>query len=92
MVIYGATLLMFMLGALSGLRVVQLNSPGARDWFVVGLAIALGYLVSLSAGKLTFLSAEVIMILQFPVSTGAMLAIVFEWAIPGRVRDVHASA
>ena len=85
-VVYGATLLMFALVAVSGYRVVEMSSPGRRDYLVVALAIIVGYLVSGFIGQVPGLSSEMVMILQFPVSTGAMLAIVFEFVIPGRRR------
>ena len=85
-VVYGATLLMFALVGVSGYRVVEMSSPGRRDYLVVTLAIVAGYLVSGFVDRIPGLSGELVMILQFPVSTGAMLAIVFEFAIPGRRR------
>ena len=81
-VIFGATLLMFMLVAISGYRVIEAAGPNARDWTVVGLAIVLGYLISFFIDRVPGLSAEVIMVLQFPVSTGAMMAIILEVAFP----------
>lgn len=82
-VIYGATLLMFVLVGLSGFRVVEMSDPKPRDWVVVGLAIVLGYLLSLFVGDFP-LPEEVIMVLQFPVSTGALLAIILEVIVPGK--------
>lgn len=90
-VIFGATLLMFMLVAFSGYKVVEMSRPRRRDWILVGAAIVLGYLVSMNIDRVPGLSAEVLMVLQFPVSTGAMIAVILELAIPGRVRDVHTS-
>ncbi|MDA0979336.1 MAG: xanthine/uracil permease, partial [Proteobacteria bacterium] len=86
-VVFGATLLMFMLVAFSGFRVVELSHPGARDWAVVVGALVLGYVVSIYIDRAAFLSSEVIMVLQFPVSTGAMLAIILEFLVPGRPKS-----
>lgn len=90
-VIFGATLLMFMLVALSGFRVVELSNPRPRDWTVVALAIVSGYGLSAYADRITFFTEEVTMVLQFPVSTGAMLAILIEFLIPGRTGDADTS-
>lgn len=90
-VIYGATLLMFVLVGISGFRVIQDSHPNRRDYLVVVFAILLGYLVSSFIDQVPGLPAEVVTILQFPVSTGAMLAIVLELIIPGRARDDRAS-
>ena len=84
-------LLMFGLVAVSGYRVVQLSGPQTRDWIVVTLAIVLGYLVALNAEYATFLSDEVIMVLQFPVSTGGLLAILIDLVIPKQAGDAGAS-
>lgn len=90
-VVYGATLLMFGLVAVSGYRVVQLSGPQTRDWIVVTLAIVLGYLVALNAEYATLLSDEVIMVLQFPVSTGGLLAILIDLVIPKQAGDAGTS-
>ncbi len=90
-VIFGATLLMFILVGLSGVRVVELAEPRARDWGVVLASIALGYLVSMFIADVPGLSPEIAMVLQFPVSTGAMIAVLLEAITPGRARDTDAS-
>ena len=81
-VIFGATLLMFMLVALSGFRVVEMAQPKARDWTVVGLAIVLGYVISMSIDRVPNLSPEIVILFQFPVSTGALVALILEFVIP----------
>ncbi len=91
-VVYGATLLMFLLVVVSGIRVVQDNQPGQRDYLVVGLAIVMGYGVASYIELLPGLHAELLTIFQFPVSTGAVLAILLEFIVPGRARDAGASA
>ncbi|MBO6555766.1 MAG: hypothetical protein JJ921_04685 [Pseudomonadales bacterium] len=83
-VIFGATLLMFILVGLSGFRVVEMSGPSVRDWVVVTFAILFGYLCANFVDRVPGLSDEVVMVLQFPVSTGAMLAIILEFVIPGR--------
>lgn len=81
-VIFGATLLMFMLVALSGYRVIEVTNPTPRDWSVVAGAIVLGYVIAIFVDQVPGLSPEVLMVLQFPVSTGAMAAILLELLIP----------
>lgn len=83
-VLFGATLLMFAMVGYSGLRVVQLGQPGKRDWLLVGLAVAGGYLVPQLVPLIPGLPEPVSMMLQFPVSTGALLAFIGECIIPGR--------
>jgi len=86
-VIFGATLLMFMLVALSGFRVVEMAQPKARDWTVVGLAIVLGYVISMSIDRVPNLSPEIVILFQFPVSTGALVALILELVIPSGDAD-----
>ena len=86
-VIFGATLLMFMLVALSGFRVVEMAQPKARDWTVVGLAIVLGYVISMFIDRVPNLSPEIVILFQFPVSTGALVALILEFVIPSGDAD-----
>ena len=86
-VIFGATLLMFMLVALSGFRVVEMARPRARDWTVVVLAIVLGYVISMFIDRVPSLSPEIVILFQFPVSTGALVALVLEFVIPSGDAD-----
>ena len=86
-VIFGATLLMFMLVVVSGFRVVEMAQPKARDWTVVGLAIVLGYVISMSIDRVPNLSPEIVILFQFPVSTGALVALILEFVIPSGDAD-----
>ena len=86
-VIFGATLLMFMLVALSGFRVVEMAQPKIRDWTVVVLAIVLGYVISMFIDRVPNLSPEIVILFQFPVSTGALVALVLEFVIPSGDAD-----
>ncbi len=81
-VIFGATLLMFILVAVSGFRVVQMSLPSARDWIIVVLAIVLGYSTSTFIDRVPGVSPEVLMVLQFPVSSGAVIALLLELMVP----------
>ncbi len=89
-VIFGATLLMFMLVAFSGFRVVEMAHPKARDWSVVALAIVLGYVISMSIDLVPNVSPEIVILLQFPVSTGALVALILEFVIPSGDADASA--
>ncbi len=86
-VIFGATLLMFMLVVVSGFRVVEMAQPKARDWTVVVLAIVLGYVISMSIDRVPNLSPEIVILFQFPISTGALVALVLEFVIPSGDAD-----
>ncbi|MBT6587097.1 MAG: purine/pyrimidine permease [Gammaproteobacteria bacterium] len=86
-VIFGATLLMFMLVALSGYRVVEMAQPKSRDWTVVLLAIILGYVISVFIDRVPNLSPEIVILFQFPVSTGALVALLLEFVIPSGDAD-----
>ena len=91
-VVFGATLLMFLLVAVSGFRVVQDSDPRLRDYLLVALAILMGYGVATYIDLLPGLPSELVTVFQFPVSTGAVLAILLEFIVPGRVRGARASA
>ena len=86
-VIFGATLLMFMLVALSGYRVVEMAQPKNRDWTLVVLAIVLGYVISMFIDRVPNLSPEIVILFQFPVSTGALVALLLEFVIPSGDAD-----
>jgi len=86
-VIFGATLLMFMLVALSGFRVVEMAQPKFRDWTIVALAIVLGYVISMFIDRVPNLSPEIVILFQFPVSTGALVALLLEFVIPSDGAD-----
>ena len=90
-VVFGVTLLMFILVGISGLRVVHDNHPRQRDYVVVVLAILMGYGVASFIDLVPGLPAELVTIFQFPVSTGAMLAILLEFIVPGRASDARTS-
>ena len=58
---------------------------------VVVLAILMGYGVASFIDLVPGLPAELVTIFQFPVSTGAMLAILLEFIVPGRASDARTS-
>ncbi len=81
-VIYGATLLMFALIALTGVNILRHGALGRRGWWVACGGVAGGLVLSQVAGALMLLPEEVRLILGFPVSTGALCAIGLEWLLP----------
>ena len=91
-VVFGATLLMFFLVVVSGIRVVHDSDPSRRDYLVVVLAVLMGYGVSSYIDLISFLPDALVTIFEFPVSTGAMLAVLLEFMVPGRVRGARTSA
>lgn len=81
-VLYGATLLMFFMVAVSGFHIVLAGRPRQRDWWVVGGGVIGGLLLSWLAPQLTLLPQGIINIIGFPVSSGAFLAMLLELSVP----------
>lgn len=77
-VLHGATLLMFSMVAYAGYRIVLTGSPKTQDWAVVGVSIMGGWMISLVASSLSFLPPAVVTVIEFPVSTGALIAFCLE--------------
>ena len=86
-VLYGATLLMFIMVGISGYQIVRTNNPGRRDWFVVCAAIASGLALSATGDTFSALPPSVINVIQFPVSSGAFVAMLLEVVVPRGNRD-----
>lgn len=81
-VLYGATLLMFVMVGISGYQIVKTNSPRRRDWAVVCASIACGLLLSISGDTFAALPQGLVNVIQFPVSSGAFAAMFLEALIP----------
>jgi NCS2 family nucleobase:cation symporter-2/xanthine permease XanP len=77
-ILHGATLLMFSLVGLAGFRIVRTGSPERADWVVVGIAVVGGWLGSLAVGHMSFLPPAFVTVVEFPVTTGAFIALVIE--------------
>ncbi|MBB3062893.1 solute carrier family 23 protein [Microbulbifer rhizosphaerae] len=77
-VVYGATLLMFFMVLLSGIGIVNAGDAAVKSWPVVIAAIAVGVAVSLAAKHLTIFPRQLAALLQFPISTGAVAAVLIE--------------
>ncbi len=77
-VLYGATLLLFGMVGYAGIRIVRAGSAQRGDWLLVGCSVAVGWLLSIYVGAFQFLPQEVITVLEFPVTTGAFIALLVE--------------
>ena len=84
-VLYGATLLMFIMVGVSGYYVIVSKHVTTRDWILVLTAIVGGLSLSFVGPELTFLPQDVINIISFPVSSGAFIAMILELIIPKHV-------
>lgn len=81
-VVYGSTLLMFGLVALSGFKIISRDGLHKRSIIIACLAITAGLLASGFIEHVPFLSAEIKLLLSFPISTGAFAAILLEFIVP----------
>ncbi|WP_226662579.1 uracil-xanthine permease family protein [Microbulbifer aggregans] len=78
--VYGATLLMFFLVLLAGIDIVNAGDNAVKSWPLVITAVIAGVGVSLLARYLPFLPDRLAALLQFPISTGAVIALLIEMA------------
>jgi xanthine/uracil permease len=62
----------------SGLRIVRTGSPDKLDWSLVAVSTGGGLLVSALVGHLSFLPPGLVTVMQFPVTTGAFIALCIE--------------
>ena len=81
-VIHGATLLMFGLVVDAGINILRHGCTGKRDWLIAACALLGGGALSQAADSLPGLPQQLRMILQFPVSTGAFIAMAMELLLP----------
>ena len=81
-VLYGATLLMFVMVGVSGYYIVRSADPSTRDWAITLAAVLGGLLVSSIVSKMNWLPATAVTVFSFPVSTGAFLAMLLEICLP----------
>ena len=80
-VIYGSTLLMFMLVGLAGFAILKGGKVGRRGQGIAAVSILGGWGISFLVPHMSYLPGQVSMILQFPVSTGAFLAMFLELVV-----------
>ena len=81
-VLYGATLLMFIMVGISGYQIARSGDPDRRDWILIAVSVLSGLALSASGDSLAFLPQGVVNIIQFPVSSGAFVAMALEVVIP----------
>ena len=81
-VIYGSTLLMFSLVIFAGLNILRSSDIGTRGVLISSVSIILGWLISSSVDNFEFLPETLNMLLGFPVSTTAFIAMLMELTLP----------
>jgi len=81
-VVYGSTVLMFGLVVVSGYKIIAESLPKKRDWILVGSACSLAYLISFFIDSVPGVPENLVSVLSFPVSTGALVAMFFEIVVP----------
>ena len=81
-VLYGASLLMFIMVGISGYQVVNSSDPQRRDWLLVIASIVTGLALSRTGDAFAALPPGIVNIIQFPVSSGAFVAMILEVLIP----------
>lgn len=86
-VVYGSTVLMFGMVALAGVNILQNAGWSSRSLAITLCAIIGGVSLSVAANHIEVFPAQLSMILQFPVSTGAVIAMCLELIIPNPVRS-----
>jgi len=78
-VLYGATMLMFLMVLSSGVAIIQGHSGRDKHcWWVAGIAIVVGWLCAILVPHANFLPNSIKSIFSFPISTGAMIAVLVE--------------
>lgn len=77
-VLYGATLLMFFMVFLSGVGIVNSGVEKDRHWGVVMTAVVCSLLLSFGIPYMDFIPSWLATFLTFPVSTGALIALMME--------------
>lgn len=81
-VLYGATLLMFIMVLVSGWKVITSRETSRRDHVLVAIALISGLALGQIGPTLTGLPNALRNFISFPVSSGAFVALLLELAIP----------
>jgi len=81
-VLFGSTLLMFVFVTLSGLGILRRGGAGCREWAIAVASVVGGWVLAGLVGEFRSLPEALRMTLQFPVSTGAFLAMILELLVP----------
>ncbi|MEL7538297.1 MAG: solute carrier family 23 protein [Pseudomonadota bacterium] len=82
-VLYGATLLMFLMVGYAGYRLIVEAGAGRRDWIIAAIAVIGGLTLGEIGPSMDVLPQSVINVISFPVSSGAFIAMLLEIALPG---------
>ena len=80
-VLYASTLLLFFMVVLSGVNILR-REGSRRALLIAGMAMLGGWLLSSGAQSFSLLPNQILMIIQYPVSTGALIAIMLEILLP----------
>lgn len=83
-VVSGATLLMFFMVAVSGIHIARGDTDAQRTRVVVGIAVVSGLVLGIVGPKLTAVPEALRMLISFPVSSGAFVAMLLEALLPRR--------
>lgn len=83
-VVSGATLLMFFMVAVSGIHIARGDTDAQRTRVVVGIAVVSGLVLGIVGPKLTAVPEALRMLISFPVSSGAFIAMLLEALLPRR--------
>ncbi len=86
-VIYGSTLLMFSLVIFAGLNILRSSDIGKRGVLISCVSIICGWLISSNVDNLESLPETLMMLLSFPVSTTAFIAMLMELTLPKSSRN-----
>lgn len=81
-VVGGATLLMFVMVALSGLQIAREAEDRRRTAVIVAVSVAAGLALGIVGPRLTMLPEALRMLVSFPVSSGAFIAMGLELTLP----------
>ena len=81
-VVSGATLLMFFMVAVSGFHIARADADPQRSRTIVVAAVVSGLLLGIIGPKLTVLPDALRMLVSFPVSSGAFIAMGLEVLLP----------
>ncbi len=81
-VVGGATLLMFIMVALSGVQIAREAEDRRRTIVIVAVSVVAGLALGVVGPRLTMLPEALRMLVSFPVSSGAFIAMGLELALP----------
>ena len=83
----GSTLLMFSLVIFAGLNILKSSDIGKRGVLISCVSIICGWLISSNVDNLESLPETLMMLLSFPVSTTAFIAMLMELTLPNSSKN-----